>query len=411
MAESKLMSLFREKMNKSKSNTSKEADFDVLYSTGFLTLDYLNGTTVHVNGNGIDEIYNSCGIMDGSSNTFIGRSGCGKSTFVIQIIGYLLRSIPGSTAYIDDIEGSLPISRKEFLLGLSEDELKERVFMRNCGITTENVYDQIRTIHDIKVENRNQFEYDTGLYDIFGNRIYKLIPTFYFIDSFAMLMPNDVNEDDEIGGNMTGSSVAKTNTAMVKKISQLLKDANIILFTINHILDDIQIGFIPKAAQLNGLRQGERMSGGRTAIYLANNMFRLDDKLTLKAAEGYGIDGSVVDITIIKSRTNANKRSVPLIFDKSVGAFDNILSTYHFLKSEGYVGGAGKAMYFNNAPDIKFSQKEFKRILMENKDLQQAFVEITKEAVQKMLSDTASAKRMEEEQIFDLNKIINGANK
>ena len=349
---SKLLSLFKDKMNKSKSSASKEAEFDIMYPTGMLSLDYLNGTMIHVKSDEINMTYNSVGIMDGSSCMFIGRSGCGKSTLAIQIIGNQLRANPESTAYIDDIEGSLPISRKEFLLGLSEKELSDRVFMRNQDITTENVYDQIRTIYDIKTENRAQFQYDTGLYDIYGNRIFKLTPTFYFIDSFAVLMPNEVIQDDEIGGNMTGSSVAKQNTAMIKKISQLLKGANIILYSINHVLDDIQLGFIPKPMQIAGLKQGERLPGGKTMIYLANNMFRLDEKTSLKEAEGYGINGTVVDISIVKSRTNASKRSVPLIFDKSTGAFDNILSILHFLKSEGYIGGAGKALYFTENPDV-----------------------------------------------------------
>ena len=38
------------------------------------------------------------------------------------------------------------------------------------------------------------------------------------------------------------------------------------------------------------------------------------------------IDGSVITITLIKSRTNATKRSVPLIFNKTEGRFDEILS-------------------------------------------------------------------------------------
>ena len=346
MADSKLMTLFRNKISKSKSNNILEAGFDVLYPSGFLTLDYLNGCIINVKSDSINMNYDSVGIMDGSSNLFIARSGAGKSTLVVQIIGNLLRQFPDSVAYIDDIEGSLPISRKEFLLGLPEEELRNRVFMRNSGITTENVYDQIRTIYDIKMENKSQYEYDTGKYDIYGNRIYKLIPTFYFIDSLALLMPNDVMEDDDIGSNMTGSSVAKQNTALIKKISQLLKAANIILFTINHILDDIQLGFIPKPQQIAGLKQGERIPGGRTMLYLANNMFRLDEKSVLKEAEGYGVNGSVVDITIVKSRTNASRRSVPLIFDKSNGAFDNVLSILHFLKTEGLIQGAGKSLYF-----------------------------------------------------------------
>ena len=404
MAESKLMSLFRDKINKSKNTDIKEADFDVMYSTGFLTLDYLNGTSVHVKSDTMDMNYDSVGIMDGSSNLFIARSGAGKSTLVVQIIGNLLRQFPDSVAYIDDIEGSLPISRKEFLLGLNEEELRNRVFMRNAGITTENVYDQIRAIYDIKMENRSNFEYDTGKYDIYGNRIYKLVPTFYFIDSLALLMPNDVMEDDEIGSNMTGSSVAKQNTALIKKISQLLKAANIILFTINHILDDIQIGFIPKPQQIAGLKQGERIPGGRTMLYLANNMFRLDEKSVLKEAEGYGINGSVVDITIVKSRTNASRRSVPLIFDKSNGGFDNVLSILHFLKTEGLINGAGKSLYFNSNTNAKFSMKDFKNQLNSDKELQQAFSLATKEAVQRMLSDTKVQEA--EHDVFDINQSI-----
>jgi hypothetical protein len=59
------------------------------------------------------------------------------------------------------------------------------------------------------------------------------------------------------------------------------------------------MGFIPKASQISGLKQGERLPGGRTAIYLANNMFRVDDSITLKAKEGFGIDGSIVNFAYL----------------------------------------------------------------------------------------------------------------
>jgi len=124
----------------------------------------------------------------------------------------------------------------------------------------------------------------------------------------------------------------------------------------------------------------------------------------LKEAEGYGINGTVVDVTIVKSRTNATKKSVPLIFDKSNGAFDNILSIYHFLKTEGYIGGAGRAMYINNAPDIKFSQKGFKETLISNPELQKAFAQASKECLDKLLSDTRNQEA--EEGVFDINSTI-----
>lgn len=401
---SKLMTLFREKINKSKDKSAgSHAVFDVMYPTGFLALDHLNGTMIHVKTDKMDMSYKSIGIMDGSSNTFIGRSGCGKSTFCIQVIGSILRQFPTAEAYIDDIEGSLPIPRKEFLLGLSKEELANRVDMRNTGITTENVYERIKALHDLKMANRKDYEYDTNLFDTDGNRIFKLVPTLYFIDSFAMLLPNDIASEDEIANGMGSASTAKLNTQLFKKISQLLKEANIILFTVNHILDDIQLGFLPKPVQVAGLKQGERLPGGRAAIYLANNMFRLDEKSNLKESEGYGIAGTVVDVTTVKSRTNATKKSVPLVFNKSNGSFDQILSLYHFLKTEGFVGGAGRSMYLNNAPDIKFSQKDFKSELMNNPDLQRAFSIASKEAMDSLLSET---KNQEAESNFDLNASI-----
>lgn len=388
-----LIDNFRNKISKIKSvGVKNEASFDVMYSTGFLSIDYLNGTSVHVEGNSRSFVYNSTGIVDGSSNTIIGRSGSGKSSLLTQIAGNIVRPFieknMNTGLFIDDIEGSLPQPRKEFLLGLTPEQLNRYVIIRNSGITTENVYDRIKALADEKLQNRKEYEYDTGLYDTYGNRIFKLVPTVYMIDSLPMLLPEELAEEDELGGSMSASSIAKKNTMLIKKISQLCKESNIIMFTVNHILDDIQMGFIPKAAQISGLKQGERMSGGKAAIYLANNMFRADDSLTLKPTEGYGIDGSVVTITLIKSRTNATKRSIPLIFNKTEGKFDEILSLFHLLKQEGRIQGAGAHQYLSGAPDAKFSQKNFKFILEESPELQKAFAEECYSILVKFLSTT-----------------------
>ena len=203
-----------------------------------------------------------------------------------------------------------------------------------------------------------------------------------------MLLPEEVAEKDELSGSMTASSIAKSNTQLLKKVAQLCKEANIILFTINHILDEIQMGFIPKAAQISGLKQGERLPGGKAAIYLANNMFRTDDSLTLKADKDFGIDGSVVTLTLIKSRTNATKRSVPLIFNKTEGYFDNILSLFMLLKNEGRIKGAGVGSYLEGCPDVKFSQKNFKQQLENHKELRDVFSQECYNVLCTFLSDT-----------------------
>jgi len=121
-----LKSQFRSKLSKVKTTgVNRSADFDVMYTTGFLSLDYLNGTVVHVNGEDRNFTYNSVGIVDGSANSIIGRSGSGKSTLTTQIAGNIVRpfikkGLP-TGLYIDDIEGSLPWARKEFLLGLTAE--------------------------------------------------------------------------------------------------------------------------------------------------------------------------------------------------------------------------------------------------------------------------------------------------
>lgn len=406
-----LIDNFRSSISKVKtSGINKQAEFDVMYSSGFLAVDYLNGTVVHVQSKERGNFsYNSTGIVDGSTNTIIGRSGSGKSTLLTEMTGNIVRPFirkgMNTGIFIDDIEGSLPAVRKEFLLGLTADEIEQFVDMRNTGITSENVFQRIVNIHKIKTTNRKDYEYDTGLYDTYGNRIYKLVPTVYIIDSLPMLLPEELAEDDELGGSMDASSIAKKNTALFKKMSQLCKEANIILFTVNHILDEIQTGFIPKAAQISGLKQGERLPGGKAAIYLANNMFRADDSLTLKESEGFGINGSVVTITLVKSRTNATKRSVPLIFNKTEGRFDKVLSLFYLLKTEGVFKGAGAYLFLDEVPDIKFSQKNFKSILESSSELQKAFANECYKVLSKYLSDTrnvASDNNMAYDNISDM---------
>ena len=382
---------------------NSKAEFEVMYSTGFLSIDYLNGTSICVESPTLGEFsYDACGIVDGSTNTIIGRSGAGKSTLMTQIASNIAHQFDDAVIYIDDIEGSLPESRKHFLLEFTPEEFEQRVFLRDHDITTENLYQRIQAIHDEKLANKKDLMYDTGFYDMRGNRIFKMVPTLYLVDSLPMLMPESLTEDDELGGSMSASSIAKTNTMLFKKISQLCKDANIIFFTINHILDEIQMGFIPKAAQISGLKQGERLPGGKAAIYLANNMFRVDDSKTLKADSDYGIDGSIVEMTLVKSRTNTTKKKIFLIFDKTNGRFDNELSLYHLLKTEGKIEGAGQRSYFASLPEVTFSPKTFKDVLRSSPELQQAFVNESYALLSTYLSNTKS-KAVEEEDTASSN--------
>ena len=370
-----LINAFRNEVGKEKDKRlSEEAGADVAYSTGFLALDFLNGTMIHVQSQEKDYKYYSCGLADGSIVMVIGRSGCGKTTFVEQIAANIVRPFEEGVIYEDNIEGGIIESRRAELSGFTPEEIKNRYVIRNSGISNETVFQRIRMIYDLKMSNRQNLEYDTGLEDIHGNRIYKMIPTVYILDSLAMLSPDNILEDTELGTSMSQSASAKSNSVLFKGIASYLKSANIILLVINHIQDEITINPMQrKKSQLAWLKQGETLPGGKKPIYLSNNIIRLDDATKLKADEAFRIDnGNITMLTLLKSRSNISGKSIPLIFNPAIG-YDPILSLFYFLKDEGGLKGAGAYLYIDGLPEVKFSQATFKEKYLNDPALREAF--------------------------------------
>ena len=150
---------------------------------------------------------------------------------------------------------------------------------------------------------------------------------------------------------------------------------NIIMIFVNHITTDINTGYTPKKAELPFLRQGEHLPGGKTFTYSMSNIFRLDIRTKLKSEEGFGISGSIVDIDIVKSRTNKSGRSnCSLVFDQATGV-DSELSLFLLLKENKLLEGGGAFLKIPGC-DIKFSQKQFKPYLRKYPELYNAFVQV-----------------------------------
>ena len=380
---------FRQKVSKLKDYGMKvEQEFSVGYSTGFLSFDFMNGCVVHAKREDQQFKYYSVGITDGSIVTFIGRSGSGKTTVCTQMGANIIRPFKTSCVFHDDIEGGINNNRLESLTGFYGTDLTDRYIVRNTSITAENLFERIRMIYDIKMENRADYEYDTGLYDTRGNRIYKLEPTVYILDSLALLMPEKFAEEDELSGSMGASAVAKVNTAVFKKIVPLLKSANIIFMVINHITQKIDINPMQRSkAQVSYLKQGESIPGGNAPIYLTNTFIRVDDVGKLKPTEGFYIDGSLVDLTLIKSRTNKAGQVCKLVFDKERG-FDEELSLFLLLKEHGRVNGAGAFLYLGDRNDMKFAQKNFKQKLNELPELREVFMQEVMSVLSTIIPDS-----------------------
>ena len=368
---------FRQTVAKEKDiRMSNEARCDVGYPTGFLNVDFTNGQVIHVKSTekSIDEYYYSVGITDGSMATFIGRAGCGKTTFIAQAAANIVRPFKTSCIFEDSIEGGLTWSRRESLSGFHEHELQNRYIVRNSGVTAENFYKRIKMIHDMKLAEPEKYMYDTGMLDNFGNPIQAFEPTIYILDSIAMIMPDKYTQEDELSGNMSSTSSARVIAQIMRTIVPMLKSANIMLFIVNHILEDVSINPMQhKKGQVAYLKQGERLPKGNTVIYLSNNIVRLDDSAKLKENEKYKIAGSLVDVTFVKSRSNRPNVLTTLVFDQDKG-FDPLLSLYVFLQEKGRINGSGVGMYIDDAKDYKFSMGNIKEKISSKPEFKKLFM-------------------------------------
>ena len=115
-------------------------------------------------------------------------------------------------------------------------------------------------------------------------------------------------------------------------------------------------------SQVGYLKPDETLPGGNTPIYLSNLIIRLDDQGKLKKDELYGIDGSIVKLSLIKSRNNKAGQEVYLVFDQNKG-FDRELSLLELLKQHKKLKGGGRWQYVGDLDEVKFSQREFKEKL------------------------------------------------
>lgn len=362
-----LIDQFRSMVSKSKDRRqSNEATCDVAYPTGSINFDFQNGSIVYVKNEekNMDFKYYSLGITDGSLTTIVGRSGCGKTTWALQTAANIVRPFPNSYIMHEDIEGGITETRKQQLTGFYGEEFKKKYIARNTGITNENFYERMRMLYDLKMLNYKDYEYDTRLYDAYGNRIYKLQPTVVLLDSIAMLMPEKFVDEEEISGQMAATATAKANNSLFKHIIPMLKSANIILIAINHVRKKVDINpFAKTKAQISYLKPDEYMPGGDMPGYLANLLLYFDDS-KLNPEKTYGVDGSLVDIHLKKSRNSKAGQYCTMVFVQEQG-FDNDLSTFILLKDNDKIKGAGAYQYIEGHPEYKFTQKKFKQMLLE----------------------------------------------
>lgn len=384
-----LINSFRELVAKDKDFANKqEATSDILYPTGFPNFDVTNGYVAEGYNPKTKETYTyyNTGICDGSINLIIARSGSGKSTFCVQSAANIVRPFPDGAIFEENIEGGMTTQRRIQLSRFSMEETKRRFIVRNSGITIENFYKRVKAIHDLKMANIDKFSYDTGIHDIYGEPVIKMIPTVVILDSLATISTEKVADEKEMSGQMSQTAAAKAIAAALRSLTPSCKEAGITILMINHITQKVEINpMMHSKSQTIYLKNTETLPRGVTPIYLANNVIRIDDSAKLKPEEGFGISGSIATFSLVKSRSAKANSATKMVFDQEVG-FDPELSMYVFLKDSGYVNGSGVGYYLGDHTEYKFAQKNFKKKLAEDEGFRKVFQEVSFDALSKIIN-------------------------
>lgn len=396
-----LMNRFKENLGKHKDKTlAVEARTAYSSKTGIDVFDYRNGKMIQPDG---EKPYLSLGLDEGTYMMFIGRSGGGKTSLAVQMASNIVKPFENGQIIHFDIEQATEMSRIKKLTGWDNETLKSKYMLKNTDIYHESIMAIMNEVKHVKDELRDQIMVETDKLDLQGNPISVLPPTVIILDSLAVLQSKARLKEDseELATNMSAAGSAKDNASFFRQIMPFLKSYNIYLFVINHIVDKIDINpYQAPKVRINYLAQNESTVGGNTPLYLANVMVKVDPGSKLTDDKEYGINGFMTNLHIIKSRTNRAGQVLELVFDQERG-IDNIYTTYHHLKKEGYIGGTGRGYFLKNCPDIKFTQKELRKKLKEHPEMRKAFARLAKESLVGYVNKEYDPANVDDEDMID----------
>lgn len=288
--------------------------------TGSVIFDTLNGRKEKTS-DGVTRT--RLGIASSRIYALVGSTSTGKSSMAMDLAYHIVEPYENGHVYWMDFERAFEPSRVQQLTGLYIDQIDDKFdIIEDVGqkdlfdtkrepITVSSIGKLIRQIYDFKMEHKKELS-------TIIDGIATLEPTIVVVDSIAATITDKQQEKGE-SDNMTGATRAKDLGETFNILNPLLGEANITMFLVNHLHEDVNTGFTPKAAMLRDLKQGETMPGGKQLNYLigTNVLLRRGPKLTEDKA--YGIDGMYVNMMLIKSRGAETGKARRVIFVPSRG--------------------------------------------------------------------------------------------
>jgi len=370
-----LISALRENDKKNLFQTNVTTAF---LKTGFHLFDYYFGSVINIHDD-LGKIIKQeprVGQAAGTFNLIIGNSGSGKTTLAAQIAANIIRQYKFANCIHFDCENRFDISRCETITQLPASFFtNERYIIRTGAVGLDIIQEMIVKTYVTKMRLKNQMIVPSGFKDEFGNEVMIFEPTIIIIDSITTVLNETFNPDsnkeasdaEKMRGNTEGARDAKTLKGFFKDIIPLCKEANIIIYGINHINSNMSMNaFIPVAKQQNYLKQDESIPGGKTMIYYPFNIIKLTAKPSDDfTEEGDGIAGHVVMVEPIKSSSNQSGNnskgvSFEMVFSHKYG-FDALRTMIMYGRDNGLIEGNRSRLKFKGDDSFTFTFKNLNK--------------------------------------------------
>lgn len=306
-----------------------------------------------------------------------------NTTLAAQIAANIIRQYKYANVIHFDCENRFDVSRCETITKLPasffDENLGERYMIKSGMVGLDTIQEMIVKTYVSKMKLKKELTVDSGFKDEFGREVMILEPTVIIIDSITTVMSETFNPDnakeaaaaEQMRGNTEGARDAKTMKGFFKDILPMCKEANIIVYGINHINMNMSMNaFTPVAKQQNYLKQDESIPGGKTMIYYPFNIIKLTARPSDDFTEdGDGFTGHMVMVEPVKSSSNQsgnNSKGIAfeLVFSHKYG-FDSLRSMIMYGRDNGIVEGNRNRLKFKADDSFTFT---FKDIYQEAKE-------------------------------------------
>jgi hypothetical protein len=295
-----------------------------------------------------------------------------NTTLVVQMAANIIRQYRNSIIIHYDCESRFDISRGENISQLPISDFNNGTYTLKSGLVTLDIMQEsIVDLYANKMKMKDELMIKTGRMNEFGEEIEILEPTVIIIDSITSVINesfsvNDSKDMNKLGGlrsNTAGARDAKTLKGFLKDIIPLCKEANIIIYAINHINGNMSMNaFSGPTKQQNFMKQDEAIPGGKVLIFYPYNIIKMIAKTSDDFTEDSdGFNGHMVAFEPVKSSSNQSGNtskgvSFEMVFSYKDG-FDSLRSLILYGKEKGIIEGNKPRMKFKDDPSFTFSFK------------------------------------------------------